>query len=149
VFSRSSEKLAACLLSLALCPAVLASPAPVAHPERTDFELKDGDRVVFYGDSITEQRLYTTYVEQYVLTRYPDRVQASRPAHPNGSCAPSGIDVVGKVVRARIRGRGEGANQRTKNPISCGVGSTDSCSYRRPATFTASIFAWKLLARLS
>src|SRR5947207_1681349 len=37
------------------------------------FALKDGDRVVFYGDSITEQRLYTTYVEHYVLTHYPDR----------------------------------------------------------------------------
>jgi lysophospholipase L1-like esterase len=36
-----------------------------------DFYLKDGDRVVFYGDSITEQRLYTTYVESYVVTRFP------------------------------------------------------------------------------
>jgi lysophospholipase L1-like esterase len=36
-----------------------------------DFYLKDGDRVVFYGDSITEQRLYTTYVETYVVTRFP------------------------------------------------------------------------------
>src|ERR1044071_6410933 len=36
-----------------------------------DFLIKDGDRVVFLGDSITEQRLYTTYVEAYSLTRYP------------------------------------------------------------------------------
>ncbi len=35
------------------------------------FYLKDGDRVVFYGDSITEQRLYTTYAETYVVTRFP------------------------------------------------------------------------------
>ena len=35
------------------------------------FQLKDGDRVVFYGDSITEQRLYTTFVEDYVATRFP------------------------------------------------------------------------------
>jgi lysophospholipase L1-like esterase len=35
------------------------------------FYLKDGDRVVFYGDSITEQRLYTTFTETYVLTRFP------------------------------------------------------------------------------
>jgi lysophospholipase L1-like esterase len=35
------------------------------------FYLKDGDRVVFYGDSITEQRLYTTYTESYVVTRFP------------------------------------------------------------------------------
>jgi lysophospholipase L1-like esterase len=38
---------------------------------RSDFYLKDGDRVVFYGDSITEQRLYTTYAETYVVTRFP------------------------------------------------------------------------------
>ncbi len=35
------------------------------------FVLKDGDTVVFYGDSITAQRLYTMYVEDFVLTRYP------------------------------------------------------------------------------
>ncbi len=39
--------------------------------EKNSFYLKDGDRVVFYGDSITDQRLYTTYVETYVLTRFP------------------------------------------------------------------------------
>ena len=33
------------------------------------FALRDGDRVVFYGDSITDQRLYTTFVETYVVTR--------------------------------------------------------------------------------
>jgi len=36
-----------------------------------DFYLKDGDTVVFYGDSITDQRLYTTFTEAYVLTRFP------------------------------------------------------------------------------
>ncbi|MDB5097053.1 MAG: lipolytic enzyme family [Cyanobacteria bacterium RYN_339] len=35
------------------------------------FALHSGDCVGFYGDSITEQRLYTTYVEDYVLTRHP------------------------------------------------------------------------------
>src|SRR5215831_7897849 len=35
------------------------------------FYLKDGDTVVFYGDSITDQRLYTTFTETYVLTRFP------------------------------------------------------------------------------
>lgn len=33
--------------------------------------IRDGDQVVFLGDSITEQRLYTTYLEAYWLTRYP------------------------------------------------------------------------------
>jgi lysophospholipase L1-like esterase len=36
-----------------------------------DFVLHDGDTVVFYGDSITAQRLYTKFVEDFVLTRYP------------------------------------------------------------------------------
>ena len=36
------------------------------------FSLKDGDTVVFYGDSITNQRLYTTFTEAYVLTRFPN-----------------------------------------------------------------------------
>jgi lysophospholipase L1-like esterase len=36
-----------------------------------DFALRDGDRVVFYGDSITDQRRYTSFVETYVLTRFP------------------------------------------------------------------------------
>jgi lysophospholipase L1-like esterase len=34
--------------------------------------LSPGDTVVFLGDSITEQRLYTRYVEEYALMRFPD-----------------------------------------------------------------------------
>ena len=33
--------------------------------------LKTGDRVVIYGDSITEQRLYSRFVQQYIQCRYP------------------------------------------------------------------------------
>jgi lysophospholipase L1-like esterase len=36
-----------------------------------EFALKDGDRVVFYGDSITDQRLYTTFTETFAVTRFP------------------------------------------------------------------------------
>ncbi len=35
------------------------------------FYLHDGDRVVFYGDSITEQRLYSVFTEDYAVTRFP------------------------------------------------------------------------------
>ena len=35
------------------------------------FYLKDGDRVVFYGDSITDQRLYTVFTETFAVTRFP------------------------------------------------------------------------------
>ena len=36
------------------------------------FCLHQGDRVIFYGDSITAQRYYTRDVEDFVLTRYPE-----------------------------------------------------------------------------
>jgi len=36
------------------------------------FFLKSGDTVVFYGDSITDQRLYTTFAETYAVTRFPN-----------------------------------------------------------------------------
>jgi len=35
------------------------------------FALRDGQTVVFYGDSITAQRFYTREAEEFVLTRYP------------------------------------------------------------------------------
>ena len=59
---------------LRLLAAVAALAAPLAPtPGRGDdsFFLKEGDRVVFYGDSITEQLLYTTFAETYAVTRYP------------------------------------------------------------------------------
>jgi lysophospholipase L1-like esterase len=36
-----------------------------------EFSLKDGDTVVFYGDSITERRFYSSFSEAYILTRFP------------------------------------------------------------------------------
>jgi lysophospholipase L1-like esterase len=54
--------------------AVWASSALAASAARIPaqtFALKDGETVVFYGDSITAQRLYTKDVEEFVLTRYP------------------------------------------------------------------------------
>ena len=35
------------------------------------FAIHDGDKVVFYGDSITDQRLYTVFTEAFVVTRFP------------------------------------------------------------------------------
>jgi lysophospholipase L1-like esterase len=63
---------------IATAAALFASFAalPAAHAQekvgpRADFAIADGDHVVFYGDSITEQRLYTSDIENFVLTRYP------------------------------------------------------------------------------
>lgn len=49
--------------------AVAASRSVSAAPRH--FFLKNGDRVMFYGDSITEQRFYPADVETYVTTRFP------------------------------------------------------------------------------
>jgi len=53
----------------AFCAALLFSLSSFAADS---FALKSGDRVVFYGDSITDQRLYTVIAETYVATRFPD-----------------------------------------------------------------------------
>jgi lysophospholipase L1-like esterase len=42
-----------------------------AYANDVGFFFHAGDNVVFLGDSITEQRLYTTYIEAYTLTRFP------------------------------------------------------------------------------
>lgn len=59
-------KLAALCAGL-LFPAFASAPAQAA----SDFAIHDGDHVVLYGDSITDQRLYSTFIEEYVLTRFP------------------------------------------------------------------------------
>ena len=66
--NKVSLKLAA---ALAAVLALAAATSPASPPAA--FALRDGDRVVFFGDSITEQRLYTRYVEEYVVSRYPGR----------------------------------------------------------------------------
>src|SRR3984893_1874374 len=50
---------------------IIACNFSPAQQALSSFALKDGDRVVFYGDSITEQKLYTSDVEEFVLTRFP------------------------------------------------------------------------------
>ena len=50
---------------------VVLLAAASAAPAQEAFALREGDRVVFFGDSITDQRLYTTFAETYVVTRFP------------------------------------------------------------------------------
>jgi lysophospholipase L1-like esterase len=57
-----------CLLLSLL--ALLAAAAGAGEPA-APFALRDGDRVVFYGDSITQAGDYGRFVEAYVRTRYP------------------------------------------------------------------------------
>ena len=58
------------LRHLVNCCLVLAVDLAAGRAE-TRFYLKVGGRVVFNGDSITDQRRCTTLIETYVITRFP------------------------------------------------------------------------------
>ncbi len=60
----------AAFASLALSLSFVTASSPGAEGP---FAINDGDRIVFYGDSITAQRLYTTFVETYIVTRFPQK----------------------------------------------------------------------------
>lgn len=53
------------------CLALLVLAGSPAQGHAEDFFFKDGDRVVMMGDSITEQHLYSNYVEMWTVTRFP------------------------------------------------------------------------------
>lgn len=53
-----------------VCGLCLVASA-VRAEERSDFFFRSGDRVMFLGDSITEQYQYSTYMELYLTTRFP------------------------------------------------------------------------------
>jgi hypothetical protein len=55
-----------------------------------DFAFKEGDTVVFLGDSITAARTYGKIVENYTLLRYPDRKVRFVNAGRGGDTAPAG-----------------------------------------------------------
>lgn len=50
---------------------VMMAFAGAAAAQAADFFFKDGDVVVMIGDSITEQHLYSNFVEMWTVTRYP------------------------------------------------------------------------------
>lgn len=58
-----------------LCVLLLTLPASAAdYPSLLRrVELNDGDQIVFLGDSITHQCLYTQYVEDFFYTRFPNQ----------------------------------------------------------------------------
>lgn len=59
-------------LSLSLAGIAAAEePAYVPRAPLAKLDLHDGDTIVFLGDSITHQCLYTQYVEDYFYTRFP------------------------------------------------------------------------------
>ena len=75
--------------TLALLALLTALPCPAATAE---FAIHDGDRVVLLGDSITEQRLYTTAIEAYTLARFPQWKLSFRNIGWGGDTAQGGLD---------------------------------------------------------
>lgn len=64
--SKHHRYLSAGMLLGATLMAVRTQAAP-----QDDFFFRDGDRVMILGDSITEQRQYSTLIESFVLSRFP------------------------------------------------------------------------------
>jgi len=63
----------AAFLAIALTLTAAACPSCGCTDKKDEgFFFKDNDRVVFLGDSITQQKLYTTYIEAYTLARFPE-----------------------------------------------------------------------------
>lgn len=61
------------LIKIALLSGIISSLSGGAHAQNAtaQFALHNGERVVFYGDSITAQRRYTRFVEDFLISRYP------------------------------------------------------------------------------
>lgn len=77
------------LRTLALA-AVLFVLVPATAPAG-DFALRDGDTVVFLGDSITAARTYGRIVENYTLLRFPERRIHFHNAGVGGDTAAGGL----------------------------------------------------------
>jgi lysophospholipase L1-like esterase len=64
--------------------------ALTAHARADDFFFKDGDTVVMIGDSITEQHLYSNYVEMWTVSRFPAWNLTFRNVGIGGDTSPGG-----------------------------------------------------------
>jgi lysophospholipase L1-like esterase len=62
-----SQRVRVRFAALSFVCSLLATPTVRSE----SFFFKDGDRVVMMGDSITEQHLYSNYVEMWTVTRFP------------------------------------------------------------------------------
>src|SRR6476659_11074267 len=67
----------------------------------SDFAIRDGDTVVFLGDSITAARTYGKLVENYTLLRYPSRKVRFSNAGRGGDTAAGGLERLERDVFGR------------------------------------------------
>ena len=71
-----------CVVAIAVCSA--------ASSQAAEFFFRDGDVVVMIGDSITEQHLYSNYVELWTVTRFPNWKLTFRNVGISGDRSPGG-----------------------------------------------------------
>jgi lysophospholipase L1-like esterase len=71
------------------CVVVLAFSC-IPSAKGADFFFKDGDVVVMIGDSITEQHLYSNFVEMWTVTRFPNWKLTFRNVGIGGDRSPGG-----------------------------------------------------------
>lgn len=69
----SSNRMRASLISAIALAFSLAFVQFLAAQDRPPFQIQDGDRVVFLGDSNTQAGTYVVYLDAYVRTRFPER----------------------------------------------------------------------------
>ena len=65
------QRLLSQLLLLLCLTQVMAGENHTSHLENEPFMIKNGDRVVFWGDSITVAGIYVKNIENYIRSRYP------------------------------------------------------------------------------
>ena len=75
---------------LSLFALLLVSSPLAAADNDNDFFFRKGDRIVFLGDSITEQYQYSTDIELYLTTRFPDGAMTFINAGIGGDTATGG-----------------------------------------------------------
>ena len=71
------------------------------HPALGDYQIRDGDTVVFLGDSITAEKTYGKVVENYTLLRFPDRKVRFINAGRGGDTAAGGLKRLDREVLDR------------------------------------------------
>jgi lysophospholipase L1-like esterase len=73
VSMKCCSSLSCLIISLTMCstPQLRAQQQAAERGSAHEMAVRDGDTVVFYGDSITALHLYTRFAEEFMLTRYP------------------------------------------------------------------------------
>jgi lysophospholipase L1-like esterase len=118
---------------------------------RADYALRDGDRVVFLGDSITAARRYDRIIENYTLLRFPARRVQFFNAGKGGDTAAGGLERLERDVFSRKAtvaivafgtndiGWGVKADEEHKQKYLSGIrGIVEECSRRKVRVFICS-----------